>query len=100
MSYGLAEYGVSVWGGVTPPTPASPSSTAGDVVAQGIIEATLSAIAEEDNEIGGFVMTRLVGAHAQGVTTLNVESTLDWPDSGKIGLGGIVYTTLVRRILL
>ena len=90
--YGKGGYGtVLPWGSVEFPTPSVPSSTAGDIEPLGILEATVGAIAEEDNEIGGFIMTRLVGNHTAGSTTLNVESTLDWPEDGKIGIGGILY---------
>lgn len=89
--WALGSWGLSPWGGVVHPAPSSPSSQAGQVEALGIIEATTGAIAESDNEIGGFVMTRLTSAHVAGSAVLNVESTLGWPDAGKIGLGGIVY---------
>ena len=91
-TYALGGYGTVVpWGGVTHSAPTPPVSTAGNIRYLGLVQATLEAIAEEDNEIGGFVLTRLVGAHSEGLTTLNVESTLSWPDSGKIGIGGVVY---------
>lgn len=91
-TYGTTGYGkILPWGGITFPAPTTPVSLAGDIQTKGIIEATLEAISESDNEIGGFVMTRLSSAQSEGDTTLTVESTLDWPDSGKLGLGGLVY---------
>ena len=79
------------WGGVVHPSYIPPVSTAGSLDYLGIIEATMGAIAESDNEIGGFYMTRLTSAHSIGSTTLNVESTLDWPETGKVGINGILY---------
>lgn len=91
-SYGLGGYGLSLpWGSVVFPTPSAPTSTAGSIQAIGLLEATIGAIAEEDNEMGGFRITRLTSLHPAGSTVLSVESTLDWPDSGKVGLEGIAY---------
>lgn len=90
--YGLVGYGIVLpWGGVVHPAYTPPVSAAGNLEYLGILEATLGAIAEEDNEIGGFFMTRLISNHSSGATTLAVESTLDWPSSGKVGIDGIVY---------
>lgn len=91
--YGLTGFGnILPWGSVVhPDTPIPPISTAGEVQLLGILEATTGAIAEEDNDIGGFALTRLTNAHVKGTTTLNVESTLGWPDTGRIGIDGIVY---------
>jgi hypothetical protein len=91
-TWGLSGYGtVLPWGSTVHPLVVPPASQAGNIDDLGVLEATISAIAEEDNEIGGFNMTRLTSAHATGATTLLVESTLDWPATGKVGLGGIVY---------
>lgn len=90
--YAFIGYGTILpWGGVVHPSYVASTSSAGSVDPIGILEATTSAIAESDNEINGFVMTRLVGAHVAGSTTIIVESTLDWPDTGKVGVGGIAY---------
>jgi len=91
-TYGKGSYGkVLPWGGITHDAPVIPVSSAGNIEEIGILESTIGAIAEEDNEIGGFTLTRLTNAHTAGATTLNVESTLDWPSEGKVGLGGILY---------
>ena len=90
--YGKSGYGIVLpWGGVVYPPYAPPVSEAGNLSDLGILEATLGAIAEEDNAIGGFCMTRLTADHPSGSTTLQVESALDWPSIGHVGIGGVLY---------
>lgn len=57
----------------------------------GIIEAITDAIGEADNEIAGFRMTRLSALTAEGATTFNVHSTLNWSDSGAVAIDGVKY---------
>lgn len=63
-----------------------------------LLEATVEAIAESDNEIGGLRVTRLTAAVAAGATTFPVESTLDWPEVGVVGVGGVQYRYSSRTI--
>lgn len=58
----------------------------------GGLRSVLEAIGDEYNELAGQRITRLVGAHAEGDTTIDVETTLDWPDAGLIYMDGDGYT--------
>jgi hypothetical protein len=58
---------------------------------QGMLEAITGAMGESDNEIGGFLLTRLTADATTGQTTIDVESTLNWPDSGHIGIQNVKY---------
>lgn len=57
----------------------------------GFLEAWTDVVGTIDNEIGGMRATRLLAAAAIGVTTVEVETTHGWEDSGKIGIDGVVY---------
>jgi hypothetical protein len=57
----------------------------------GVLEGVLYAIGRADTKIGGYRITRLLDAVAVGETILPVENCLDWQDSGKIVVGGVVY---------
>jgi hypothetical protein len=41
--------------------------------------------------LGGIRATRLTDPEVAGATTLRVETTLDWPAAGKVGIDGIAY---------
>lgn len=54
---------------------------------QGVVEA----ISESDNALAGLRTTRLTVTANAGDTSITVESTLGWPDAGKIAIDGVVY---------
>jgi hypothetical protein len=58
----------------------------------GGLEAVLTAIGEEINELAGVRLTRTVGAHSEGDTTLYVESVFGWETAGTIYVDGVRYT--------
>lgn len=57
----------------------------------GLIEAITRAFGKIINDIAGLRLTRTTMVVNAGVTTIPVESTLDWSDSGKVAIDGIVY---------
>lgn len=57
----------------------------------GMLEALTSIIGEADSDLGGMFSTRLSAAMPAGSTTILVESTLGWDDTGRLGIDGIVY---------
>ena len=73
----------------TPPEPPVSTADLGDVV--GLLEAMTGAIGESDGEIGGIALTRLTTDVAAADTVFPVETTLDWPDEGKLALDGVLY---------
>jgi len=91
LGYGLGGFGIAEPWGSMEVGEASPE----DVVAAGeylgILEATSSAIGEEDNAIGGLYLTRLTATVAAGATSFPVETTDGWGDTGKISMDGVVY---------
>lgn len=58
----------------------------------GLIQGLTSIFGEELAEVGGFRMTRLAGPVTAGDDTFYVESTLHWPDAGKMAVDGVPYT--------
>lgn len=58
---------------------------------KGLMEAVAAAIGDADTELGGFFQTRLTSAVSSGATTLPVESTYRFSDSGKVAVEGVVY---------
>jgi hypothetical protein len=61
-------------------------------MAVGFLEGVTGVIAEEDNEIGGLRITRLTSPAPPGATTITVETTVDWEDSGTLGIEGQKYS--------
>lgn len=86
--FGISPFVGFPWGGIFYPEPAIPGA---GPVPRGLLEAITGAIGEADNEIGGYTLTRLTADVSAGATALPVETTVDWPDSGKLALDGIVY---------
>lgn len=57
----------------------------------GLIEALTDAVGSSDTELGGMGITRLTDDANEGSTTIEVETTFPWPDSGTIGIEGQAY---------
>lgn len=57
----------------------------------GLIEALVEAIGESDTEMAGHRMTRTTVVTEPLDETIIVETTLDWPDTGAIGMDGVKY---------
>lgn len=56
-----------------------------------VLQALIEAISESDNEIGGLRITRLATQTNEGDTSVTVETTVGFADSGRIGIDGISY---------
>lgn len=93
LGYGLGGYGGhdEPWGSVEFPLLSSLGRDAASTDWMGIIETVSGIIGEADAEINGFRSTRITSLGTKGDIEINVESTLDWESSGKIGIEGIVY---------
>lgn len=55
------------------------------------LEVITGIIGEELAEVGGYRQTRLTAEVAAGDGNLFVETTLDWPAAGEVGVDGVVY---------
>lgn len=62
------------------------------VLEKGLIEALTEAIGEQDTEIGGHRLTRLTAVANEGDTSIAVEATEGWPETGAIGIDGVKYS--------
>jgi hypothetical protein len=58
----------------------------------GMLEGYLSVVGDEDTDIAGMFSTRLTSAVAEGDVVFPVETTQGWSASGKLALGGVVYS--------
>lgn len=57
----------------------------------GLIEGITGVVGDEHSEIGGLRMTRTTAVINATDTTFLVETTNEWPDTGKVALDGVVY---------
>lgn len=64
----------------------------------GFLEAVSSAIGDALNEMYGYRATRLTGTVSVGTTTLAVESTANWADSGHLSIDGILYSYSAKTL--
>ncbi len=64
----------------------------------GIIEAFTEAVGSSDNEVGGISVTRMTSAGALGDMTIQVETTFEWPLTGKFSIDGVVYSYIGKTL--
>jgi len=58
----------------------------------GWLEGVLGAIGEQDNQIGGFRVSRLMDPVDIGEDVFPVENVQDWQVSGRVAIDGVVYS--------
>lgn len=59
---------------------------------QGLLASILDAIGESADEVGGHRITRLIDNIAIGESFFPVENCIDWQESGKVAIDGILYS--------
>lgn len=64
--------------------------------AVGWLEAVLSAIGDQDNQIGGFRVSRLLDPVDIGDDVFPCENVQDWQAAGRVAIDGVVYSYTSR----
>lgn len=91
--YGKGGYGIiEPWGSIEYPLPGGLNRSSINTDFLGIIEALSGIIGEEDNDLGGFISSRLMETITLGTAIFPIESALNWKQTnGKIVIDGILY---------